>query len=485
MSNYIRIAPDPELVPYYQWFAPNRSFYVSFRMWLKDTGCGKSTITIYGVGARLVFSYLDKPYWRINPDHDLGQVSEFIKNKYSSQATSSGYIKGVNKLGEYIRLRLHLPPKEKLINWDNYVGPLPDWMAELVRDYVHHKHIATHQEKRHKRIIETLSHLTVPLRWMVANFEINSIADLIPSLWFKYVEFRIASGLKPSTVNGNLHRFRGWLFYLNDLGYPVSSQMLRVDYLPEHKPVPKDLPIGDLKKLLGAIQDDIQSSHGYTRRLSTMDLAWFLLMIHSGLRTGEVRLLKLKDIDWERRFVRIEESKSLNDRIVPVSQPTIDALKSYLEIRGPSDALPENVFIFRHAPFSTGYCSQRLKTYGKRCGVTARPHQLRHSCATLLLNSGAPVLMVKTILGHKYIDTTMKYARLYDGRVAADYYQAMDEIESSMAVDENDRMNSSDISEILALLDSLSSSSLNTNQAESIQALRIRIQAIIMSRNQQ
>jgi hypothetical protein len=42
----------------------------------------------------------------------------------------------------------------------------------------------------------------------------------------------------------------------------------------------------------------------------------------------------------------------------------------------------------------------------------------------LLLNAGAPVLTVQTILGHKFIDTTLGYARLYDGTVAADYYEA-------------------------------------------------------------
>ncbi len=50
----------------------------------------------------------------------------------------------------------------------------------------------------------------------------------------------------------------------------------------------------------------------------------------------------------------------------------------------------------------------------------AHPHQLRHSCATLLLNAGAPVLTVQTLLGHEWVDTTLGYACLYDGTVAAD-----------------------------------------------------------------
>ena len=134
---------------------------------------------------------------------------------------------------------------------------------------------------------------------------------------------------------------------------------------------------------------------------------------------------------------------------------------------------------------SASYCSQRLKTYGKRCGVKARPHQLRHSCATLLLNSSTPVQTVKTILGHKFVDTTMRYARLYDGKVVADYYLAMSKTESSMTENEENGMNNYDMSDILELVDSLSTSSLNANQVEILSSLRNRFQAILISSSQQ
>jgi integrase len=150
-----------------------------------------------------------------------------------------------------------------------------------------------------------------------------------------------------------------------------------------------------------------------------MDRAWFHLMLHSGLRVGEVRRLRLSDLDLKGRRARIEQSKGLKDRVVFLSQAAADALNAYLEIRGPAET--DHVFIFRHRPLSPTYCRKRLRTYGQRCGVVVIPHELRHSCATLLLNAGAPILAVKTILGHRHIDTTMGYARLYDGTLATDY----------------------------------------------------------------
>jgi hypothetical protein len=47
------------------------------------------------------------------------------------------------------------------------------------------------------------------------------------------------------------------------------------------------------------------------------------------------------------------------------------------------------------------------------------------------------VLTVQTILGHKYVDTTLRYARLYDGTVAADYCRAMDQVERHLALQED------------------------------------------------
>jgi site-specific recombinase XerD len=50
-------------------------------------------------------------------------------------------------------------------------------------------------------------------------------------------------------------------------------------------------------------------------------------------------------------------------------------------------------------------------------------------CATLLLNARASVLTVQALLGHKHVDTTLRYARLYDSTVATDYERAMSRIE--------------------------------------------------------
>jgi integrase len=252
--------------------------------------------------------------------------------------------------------------------------------------------------------------------------------------------------------------------------------MLRVDELATGPRLPRDVPIEQLQRLLNEIETAAVSSHRGVRRMGLMDRAWFLLMLHSGLRTIEVRRLQLGDIDWENRRVRIEQSKGLKDRIVCLSDATLEALKAYQSVRGPSDT--DHVFLYRHIPLGSRYCPIRLQTYGQRCGVQVTPHQLRHSCATLLHNAGAPILTVQTILGHQHIETTLGYARLYDGTVAADYYRAMLQVEHQMALPEDAAAEPLTSGKLLALVDTLRNGTLNETQQEAVRVLRAGIVAL-------
>jgi hypothetical protein len=84
---------------------------------------------------------------------------------------------------------------------------------------------------------------------------------------------------------------------------------------------------------------------------------------------------------------------------------------------------------------------------------------------------------VQTILGHKFIDTALRYTRLYDGTVAADYYRAMGQIEARMALAE-DTGDPPTGGQLLALVDALSDGTLNEDQRETVQALRVGILAL-------
>ena len=172
--------------------------------------------------------------------------------------------------------------------------------------------------------------------------------------------------------------------------------------------LPRDLSLTQLNQLL--------------EQANSFDYAWMLLMSHSGLRTCEIRDLRWGDVDLCRRTLHIEESKGLRSRVVFLSPPTLEALKQLPKIS-------EHIFTYNNQPLNNRYYQSRLKTLGNKCGIQVTPHQLRHTAATMLLNAGMSVFGVQALLGHKYVDTTVRYARTYDATVAKDYEGAMKVLE--------------------------------------------------------
>jgi hypothetical protein len=85
---------------------------------------------------------------------------------------------------------------------------------------------------------------------------------------------------------------------------------------------------------------------------------------------------------------------------------------------------------------------------------------------------------VQTILGHKHVDTTLGYARLYDGTVAADYYRAMAQVEQRLTTQDDAPTPAPSVGELLALVDALRNGTLSESQRETVQILRAGIVAL-------
>jgi len=463
---------DPAIRPFGDWLPENRGFYANFRQWLKDTGYGEVAIRLYAVAARQAIGFIDKPYWTIDPEADIERFWQHLHTRSLTANTLADYHKGLLKLAGYLRWRCHRPPKPKVVNWEYYTGSLPEWLQADIREFLRHCQRNWKPDHKPERFIDLLGQLTKSLRWIFDHFSLGEMHDLTPQVWFAYLDHRLGAGVSPKTTNRELASLKHFSYFLMERDRLVCDRFLLVDYLEEGLNLPKDVPVEQLRRLQQEIQAQASVSHAGLQRLGRMDLAWFLLMLHCGLRTCEVRFMRLQDIDWQARKLRIEQGKGMQDRIVFLSQVTIAALQSYLDVRGTVAALPSHVFIFRHQPLSRTYCFERLRTYSARCNIYVTPHQLRHSCATLLLNSGAPVLTVQTLLGHQRIDTTLDYARLYDGTVAADYYAAMALVEQRLALPEDRLSQPVSIGQLLAMVDAIRQGTLNESQVNLVQQLR-------------
>ena len=139
------------------------------------------------------------------------------------------------------------------------------------------------------------------------------------------------------------------------------------------------------------------------------------MLYGAALRVSELVGVGLEDLKLEQGYVLVR-GKGDKERIVPLGRAALDALQSYLGeargvlARGRSSPL---LFIARRARKLTRQrVWQMVKGASRGAGRAASPHMLRHSCATHMVENGADLRTVQTILGHADISTTQVYTHV-------------------------------------------------------------------------
>jgi integrase/recombinase XerD len=175
--------------------------------------------------------------------------------------------------------------------------------------------------------------------------------------------------------------------------------------------VPTGPKWSEVQRLIAATQGSTSTSRDVRNR------AILLLLAVYGLRSGEVRALRLEDLDWTRRILRVRRSKSARVQEYPLTRTMGQALRRYLKETRPQ-SLHCELFLTLHTPFRplprnavymlTRSLLDRLKIVSPKRG----PHALRHACATYLLNSGLPLKAVGDHLGHRSLTATQVYAKV-------------------------------------------------------------------------
>lgn len=135
------------------------------------------------------------------------------------------------------------------------------------------------------------------------------------------------------------------------------------------------------------------------------------LIYSSGLRIGELLKLQLKDIDIDRRQIKVEMAKGRKDRYVVMAESFIPLLLNYV-----STYRPEKFFVEgqKGGSYTASAVRSFLKDNCVRAGITKRitPHCLRHSYATHMLENGIDIRYIQALLGHSRPETTMIYTHV-------------------------------------------------------------------------
>jgi integrase len=146
------------------------------------------------------------------------------------------------------------------------------------------------------------------------------------------------------------------------------------------------------------------------------DYAILLLLSTYGMRDGEIRALRLDDIDWRAETLRIRHSKTGMRSLMPLMEPVGEALLNYLR-RGRPETGVREIFIRTRAPYrplSRIYSEirRRLETAGVKPRGKCGPHTFRHARAVSLLRASVPRKVIGDLLGHRSEEATIPYLKL-------------------------------------------------------------------------
>lgn len=129
-----------------------------------------------------------------------------------------------------------------------------------------------------------------------------------------------------------------------------------------------------------------------------------LTAVHTGMRKGEILNLKWEDINLERGYILVRDSKNYESRAIPISQILKDEL---LKLKKQSTG--EFVFTYKGKPI--GAIKRAFSAALRRSGIRhCRFHDLRHTFATCLVMEGTDIASVQELMGHKDIRMTKRYS---------------------------------------------------------------------------
>jgi integrase/recombinase XerD len=175
--------------------------------------------------------------------------------------------------------------------------------------------------------------------------------------------------------------------------------------------------------------DHLLSQPRGTEPAALRDRALLELMYACGLRASEAIGLELTDVDLDERVLRAR-GKGSKERVVPIGQAAVRALRIYLDRGRPAlvkGAAEPHLFVnFRGGPLTRQGLYKIVRRHAVKAGLADRmsPHTLRHTFATHLLAGGCDLRSVQEMLGHADVSTTQLYTHLSSQRLKDVYFRA-------------------------------------------------------------
>lgn len=239
-----------------------------------------------------------------------------------------------------------------------------------------------------------------------------------------FLAFLYRKKIKKVTISRKISSLRAFFKYLLREGRVKNNPAEMIQTPKVEKYLPTFLSVDEAFSLTGIeFKDDV---------FGLRDRATIELFYSSGIRVSELTGLNVDDIDWNSSLVKIR-GKGKKERIIPVGEPALEALKSYVRKR--DELLKKNLTNDINTPLFLNKSGTRITTrsvgrlldkYVSLSGINKKigPHVLRHTFATHLMDGGADLRVIQELLGHESLSTTQKYTSTSVSRLMEVYDKA-------------------------------------------------------------
>jgi integrase/recombinase XerD len=235
-----------------------------------------------------------------------------------------------------------------------------------------------------------------------------------PLVLRRHIDSLYQAGMSSRSIARHLTTLRNFYKFLLEKGALDSDPTALMSAPRQWQSLPKYLNKQQLSDLMAA--PDRKRPNGLR------DSAMLEFLYATGLRVSELCRVRVSDLERHMGFVRVV-GKGNKHRIVPVGKAALGAVEDYLTSGRPrllkGRASPYLFVTNRGAAMTRQAFWKLLAIHGKRAGIfnNLTPHVLRHTFATHLLEGGADLRSVQTMLGHSDISTTQIYTHVMRSRL--------------------------------------------------------------------
>ena len=237
-----------------------------------------------------------------------------------------------------------------------------------------------------------------------------------------FIQDLFSNQLDGRSVGRKLSAIRHFYRYLLLDGKIEKDPTLNIDSPKQWKVLPKSMSRDEVETTLAAakpVNDNLRS-----QALALRNRAMMELLYASGVRVSEVSDARLEDLKLDTGYLLVR-GKGDKERMVPLGVPAQESLQQYLKAGREVLARKKNSPLLFLGVGARRLTRQRIWQMVRQAslasGRQASPHMLRHSCATHMVENGADLRTVQTILGHADISTTQIYTHVALDRLKSVY----------------------------------------------------------------